>query len=91
MLLFPLTWIVLTVLGYRVLRLAGRPAGARGDSVLRLRRDSVLRRIGQVDSRITCVDLFPGERRFFVRLLAERNAIRDEIIALGKETPTASE
>ena len=34
---------------------------------------------------------FLVERRFFVRLLAERNAIRDEIIALGKETPAASE
>jgi len=26
-----------------------------------------------------------------VRLLAERNAIRNEIIALGKEIPTATE
>jgi len=34
---------------------------------------------------------FLVRRRFFVRLLAERNAIRDEIIALGKETPIASE
>jgi hypothetical protein len=34
---------------------------------------------------------FLVRRRFLLRLLAERNAIRDEIIALGKETPAASE
>ena len=34
---------------------------------------------------------FLVRRRFFVRLLAERKAIRNEIIALGKETPMASE
>jgi hypothetical protein len=34
---------------------------------------------------------FLVRRRFFVRLLAERNAIRNEIIALGKEIPTATE
>jgi hypothetical protein len=34
---------------------------------------------------------FLVRRRFFVRLLAERKAIRNEIIALGKETPIASE
>ena len=34
---------------------------------------------------------FLVRRKFFVRLLAERNAIRNEIVALGKEIPTATE
>ncbi|HEX5875367.1 MAG TPA: 1-acyl-sn-glycerol-3-phosphate acyltransferase [Pyrinomonadaceae bacterium] len=40
---------------------------------------------------IRVLTFFLVRRRFFVRLLAERNAIRNEIIALGKETPMASE
>jgi hypothetical protein len=40
---------------------------------------------------VRVLTFFLVRRRFFVRLLAERKAIRDEIIALGKETPVASE
>ena len=32
---------------------------------------------------------FLVRRRFFVRLLAERKAIRNEIVSLGKESPIA--
>jgi hypothetical protein len=34
---------------------------------------------------------FLVRRRFFVRLLAERKAIKSEIISLGKETVAAAE
>jgi hypothetical protein len=34
---------------------------------------------------------FMMRRRFFVRLLAERKAIRNEILALGKETAIFSQ
>jgi hypothetical protein len=40
---------------------------------------------------VRVLTFFLVRRRFFVRLLAERKAIRNEIIALGKETPIASE
>ena len=40
---------------------------------------------------VRVLTFFLVRRRFFVRLLAERKAIRNEIIALGKETPMASE
>ncbi len=38
---------------------------------------------------VRVLTFFLVRRRFFVRLLAERKAIRNEIIALGKETPIA--
>jgi hypothetical protein len=34
---------------------------------------------------------FLVRRRFFIRLLAERKAIKDEIISIGKETVAAAE
>jgi 1-acyl-sn-glycerol-3-phosphate acyltransferase len=40
---------------------------------------------------VRVLTFFLVRRRFFVRLLAERKAIRNEIIALGKETPMTSE
>jgi hypothetical protein len=33
---------------------------------------------------------FLVRRRFFIRLLAERNAIRNEILSLGSQTPAAA-
>jgi hypothetical protein len=40
---------------------------------------------------VRVLTFFLVKRRFFVRLLAERKAIRNEIISLGKETPIATE
>jgi hypothetical protein len=40
---------------------------------------------------IRVLTFFLVRRRFFVRLLAERKAIRNEIVSLGKENPIASE
>lgn len=91
MLLFPLTWIILTVLAY-----------VFGGWLLALVALVVIPFCGYVSilffeeldksiAGLRVLTFFLVERRFFVRLLAERNAIRDEIIALGKETPTASE
>ena len=48
-----------------VLRLAGRVAGACGDSVLRLCGDYFLRRVGQIDCRSACIDVFPGAKTIF--------------------------
>ena len=91
MLLFPITWIVLTVLGYvyfgwlaAVLTLLVIPFAGYVAIVFFEELDKSI-------AGVRVLTFFLVKRRFFVRLLAERNAIRNEIIALGKETPIASE
>ena len=91
MLLFPLTWILLTVLAYvyfgwvlAVVALVVIPWCGYAAIVFFEELDKSV-------AGVRVLRFFLVRRRFFVRLLAERNAIRDEIIALGKETPTASE
>jgi len=91
LLLFPLTWIILAVLGYvyfgwlvAVLALVVIPFCGYAAILFYEELDKSI-------AGLRVLTFFLVERRFFVRLLAERNAIRDEIIALGKETPAASE
>ena len=91
LLLFPLTWIVLTVLGYvffnwlvALVVLVVVPFCGYAAILFYEELDKSI-------AGLRVLTFFLVERRFFVRLLAERNAIRDEIIALGKETPAASE
>ncbi|HEX6716722.1 MAG TPA: 1-acyl-sn-glycerol-3-phosphate acyltransferase [Pyrinomonadaceae bacterium] len=91
MLLFPLTWIVLTVLAYiyfgwvlALVTLVVIPVCGYVAIVFFEELDKSI-------AGLRVLTFFLVRRRFFVRLLAERNAIRDEIVALGKETPTASE
>ena len=91
MLLFPLTWIVLTVLAYvfsgwllAVLVLVVVPFCGYLAIVFFEELDKSI-------AGLRVLMFFLVRRRFFVRLLAERNAIRNEIIALGKEIPTATE
>ena len=91
MLLFPLTWLLFAVLGYlyfgwivAVLALVVIPFAGWVAIVFFEELDKSI-------AGVRVLMFFLVKRRFFVRLLAERNAIRDEIIALGKETPIASE
>src|SRR5215216_2398833 len=91
LLLFPLTWIVLAVLGYvyfgwlaPVLVLVVIPFTGYAAIVFFEELDKSI-------AGVRVLTFFLVRRRFFVRLLAERNAIRNEIVALGKETPIASE
>jgi ABC-type multidrug transport system fused ATPase/permease subunit len=91
MLLFPLTWIVLAVLSYlyfgwiaAVLVLVVVPFAGYAAIVFFEELDKSI-------AGVRVLTFFLVRRRFFVRLLAERNAIRNEIVALGKETPIASE
>lgn len=91
MLLFPLTWIVLAVVGYvyfgwvaAVLVLVVVPFAGYVAIVFFEELDKSI-------AGVRVLTFFLVRRRFFVRLLAERNAIRNEILALGKETPIASE
>ena len=95
MLLFPLTWLILATLAYFTV---GPTFGWFG-AVLALIVIPICGYLAivffeQLDRSIAGIRVlmfFLVKRRFFVRLLAERNAIRNEIISLGKETPIASE
>jgi glycerol-3-phosphate O-acyltransferase / dihydroxyacetone phosphate acyltransferase len=91
MLLFPLTWIILTVVAYLY---SGWMPAVVALVVVPFCGYVAIVFFEELDKSVAGVRVltfFLVRRRFFVRLLAERNAIRDEIIALGKETPTASD
>jgi ABC-type multidrug transport system fused ATPase/permease subunit len=91
MLLFPLTWLILAVVGYAVL---GWWAALLALVVVPVSGYLAIVFFEQLDRSIAGIRVlmfFLMKRRFFVRLLAERKAIKNEIISLGKETPIASE
>jgi glycerol-3-phosphate O-acyltransferase / dihydroxyacetone phosphate acyltransferase len=91
MLLFPLTWIVLTVLAYVF---SGWLLAGVVIVVVPFCGYLAIVFFEELDKSIAGLRVlmfFLVRRKFFVRLLAERNAIRNEIIALGKEIPTATE
>lgn len=91
MLLFPLTWLILAVVGYAAF---GWVAAALTLAVIPVSGYLAIVFFEQLDRSIAGVRVlmfFLVKRRFFVRLLAERKAIKNEIISLGKETPIASE
>ncbi len=91
MLLFPLTWIVIAVLIYLAF---GWIFALLAFVVIPLCGYTSIVFFEELDKSVAGVRVltfFLVKRRFFVRLLAERKAIRNEIIALGKETPIATE
>jgi len=91
MLLFPLTWLLVAVLVYMVF---GWVAALAALVVIPFCGYVAIVFFEELDKSVAGVRVltfFLVRRRFFVRLLAERKAIRNEIIALGKETPMASE
>jgi hypothetical protein len=91
MLLFPLTWLLAAVFVYLTF---GWVFAVLALVVIPFCGYMAIVFFEELDKSIAGVRVlmfFLTSRRFFVRLLAERNAIRNEIIALGKETPTASE
>jgi 1-acyl-sn-glycerol-3-phosphate acyltransferase len=91
MLLFPLSWLLIAIWVYTafgwmpaVLALVAIPISGYIAMVFFEELDRSI-------AGVRVLTYFLVRRRFFVRLLAERKAIRNEIIALGKETPVASE
>jgi hypothetical protein len=91
MLLFPLTWLILAITGYV---LFGWWAAVVGLLVIPVCGYVAIIFFEELDKSIAGIRVltfFLVSRRFFVRLLAERKAIRNEIISLGKESPIASE
>jgi hypothetical protein len=85
MLLFPLTWIVVALVSWR---LAGARAGLAILILTPLCGYVAVRFFEEIDSffgSFVALALFVTRRRSFVRLLAERAAIHREILALGEE------
>jgi hypothetical protein len=91
MLLFPMTWLLAAVVSYK---LQGWELSLLVTSVLPLVGYLAIRFFEGFDSflgGLRALVFFLMRRRFFVRLLAERKAIRNEILALGEETAILSQ
>jgi glycerol-3-phosphate O-acyltransferase / dihydroxyacetone phosphate acyltransferase len=85
MLLFPLTWIIVAVISWRV---AGWLGGVAVLILTPLCGYVAVRFFEEIDrffGSFVALALFVTRRRSFVRLLAERAAIHREILALGSE------
>jgi 4-amino-4-deoxy-L-arabinose transferase-like glycosyltransferase len=85
MLLFPLTWIAATWVWWNFF---GWAAGVAALLMIPLCGYVAIRFFEELDSFVgsfLALALFVTRRRSFVRLLAERAAIRREILALGDE------
>ena len=85
-LLFPLTWLVVAAVGYA---LRGWPIALLLLVLVPLTGYLAIRFFEGLDEflgGVRALAFFLMRRRFFVRLLAERKAIRTEILALGEET-----
>ncbi len=90
MLLFPLTWLVAAVIGYK---LEGWTMALIALVFIPLAGYLAIRFFEGLDEflgGLRALAFFLMRRRFFVRLLAERKAIRSEILALGEETANLS-
>jgi 1-acyl-sn-glycerol-3-phosphate acyltransferase len=91
MLLFPLTWLILAVVGYRLVGWWVAIAVLLVVPVCGYIAIIFFEELDKSIAGIRVLTFFLVRRRFFVRLLAERKAIRNEIVSLGKESPIASE
>ena len=91
MLLFPLTWLILAAMAYATVGWIGAVVALIVIPLCGYLAIVFFEQLDRSIAGIRVLTFFLVERRFFVRLLAERNAIRNEIVALGKETPIASE
>ena len=91
MLLFPVTWLLAAAAGYK---LQGWTLALAALTLLPLAGYLAIRFFEGLDEfmgGLRALAFFLVRRRFFVRLLAERKAIRSEILALGKETANLSQ
>jgi len=91
MLLFPLTWLLAAAAGYK---LEGWTAALVAIVLIPLAGYVAIRFFEGFDKfmgGLRALAFFLVRRRFFVRLLAERKAIRSEILALGEEAANLGE
>ncbi|HSD47839.1 MAG TPA: hypothetical protein VLB87_14525, partial [Pyrinomonadaceae bacterium] len=91
MLLFPLTWLILAVAGYLLFGWWVAIAALLVIPVCGYLAIIFFEELDKSVAGIRVLTFFLVRRRFFVRLLAERKAIRNEIVSLGKENPIATE
>ena len=85
MLLFPLTWVILAVVSWRFAGWFAAVAALVAGPVLGLIAIRFFEEIDQFAGSFLALALFVMRRRSFIRLLAERAAIRREILALGDD------
>ncbi len=90
MLLFPLTWLVLAAVCYLFFGFLAALVSLLLLPVCGYVAILFLEELDRSLGGLRALAFFLVRRRFFVRLLAERKAIRDEIIALGSEAPLAT-
>lgn len=91
LLLFPLTWILVAVAAYA---LTGWVGAITALIIIPFCGYVAIIFFEELDHSLgglRALTFFLFRRRFFVRLLAERKAIRNEILSLGKESPLAAE
>lgn len=91
MLLFPLTWLAVAIAGYSLL---GWKFALALAVLVPIAGYLAIRFFEGIDSflgGLRALAFFLVRRRFFVRLLAERRAIRNEILSLGKEAMILSQ
>jgi ABC-type multidrug transport system fused ATPase/permease subunit len=91
MLLFPLTWLILAAVAYLSFAWWVAVAVLLVVPVCGYVAIIFFEELDKSIAGIRVLTFFLVRRRFFVRLLAERKAIRNEIVSLGKESPIASE
>ncbi len=90
MLLFPLTWLILAGAGYLGFGWWAAVAALLVIPVCGYLAIIFFEELDKSIAGIRVLTFFLVRRRFFVRLLAERKAIRNEIVSLGRENPIAS-
>ncbi|MBA2524488.1 MAG: 1-acyl-sn-glycerol-3-phosphate acyltransferase [Pyrinomonadaceae bacterium] len=91
MLLFPLTWLIVGLLTYKFL---GGIVSLVVLLVVPVAGYAAIRFSEELDrffGGLRALAFFVRRRRYFVRLIAERNAIRNEILALGDEAAIATQ
>jgi hypothetical protein len=91
MLLFPVTWLVAAAAGYKF---EGWTLALVALMLIPLAGYVAIKFFEGFDKflgGLRALAFFLVRRRFFVRLLAERKAIRSEILALGEETANLSQ
>lgn len=91
MLLFPLTWLAVAVVGYKLEGWTLALIGAIGIPFAGYLAIRFFEEFDKFVGGLRALAFFLMRRRFFVRLLAERKAIRSEILALGDETANFSQ
>jgi 1-acyl-sn-glycerol-3-phosphate acyltransferase len=91
MLLFPLTWLITAVVLYLV---SGWIAASLSLLIIPLSGYFAILFFEELDRSLgglRALTFFLVRRRFFIRLLAERKAIRNEILSLGQDSPMTRE